>query len=86
MCSVTVTTELNLVVVDLKHLLEPGANLLKSFLCLRSFPSRASPESNSVKALSDVDNHAHDLVVAFVFEGFSNGGQLSMQPEFVHID
>ena len=70
---------------QLKHLLEPRTNLHQSVLptCLTSSPG---PQANSVEALSDVDHHAHDLVVVLVFQRLSYGRELSMEPEFVDAD
>jgi hypothetical protein len=84
---VAVATVLNLViVVDLEHLLETGTNLLEDLLRRRILAGSASPQPNSVEALSHIDHDTHDLIVSLVLESLADGGQLSMKPQFVNVD
>lgn len=46
----------------------------------------ASPETDTVEALPDVDDNTHDFTVTFVLERLTNGGQHDVQPQSVDVD
>ena len=84
-------TELHrLILCQLHCLLEPLSNLHQ-----RLFSSTIStfilshcprPKPDPEKGLPDVDDYTHDFVVTVLFEGFADGGQLSMKPQFIDVD
>jgi hypothetical protein len=91
MLSISVSAELQLLLRrQLDHLLQILANLhqdlLRLALATLALTDGAGPEADSVETLSNVDHHAHDLVVAVVFEGLTDCGQLGVQPELVDVD
>jgi hypothetical protein len=81
-----------------QHLLEPLSDRHQGLLALLrrtalitpigwdSLSNGPRPDTNSVKALADIDHDAHDFIVAFVLQGLADGGQLSVQPELVDGD
>ena len=80
----------DLIVLDLQSLLETAANFLQDVLCLFGtatlvawLAGRASPKTDTVKGLAQVDNYAHDLVVAVVFELLADCGEENAQPDVV---
>lgn len=85
-----------LLVCDLKNSLEALANLheyglrllrgtlglaLLGGVCLGA--SAASPETDTVEGLTDVDNDTHDLVVIVILKLLTNGSEQDVQPDFV---
>ena len=84
MRTVRVTHEFNgFLILDLEHLLESLADLLQhglaffdaaSLLAWCALARRSRPQSDTVEALANVDDNAHDFVVALVFELLANGG------------
>lgn len=79
MSSISVTAELQLLSGrQLQYLLESCANLHQRVLAATCLTSRSCPKTNSVKSFSNVDDHAHNLVVSFVFKSLSDGSQLSV--------
>jgi hypothetical protein len=90
MLRIRMPTELQLLLRgQLNHLLEILPNLHQYLLRLTlptlALPNRASPETDAVEALSHVDHHAHDLVIAIFFECLTNRSELGMQPELVDV-
>lgn len=72
------TTEFQLLSAgQLQYLLESCADLHQGVLTA-ALASRSCPKTNSVESFSNVDDHTHDLIVSFIFEGLSNSGQLSV--------
>jgi serine/threonine protein kinase HipA of HipAB toxin-antitoxin module len=81
-----------------QHLLEAPPNRHQRLLALlrraslaipiggNSLTNRPRPDTDSVKALADIDHDAHDFVVTFVLQSFADGGELSVQPELVDGD
>lgn len=75
-------------ILQAQDFLEAESDILQDFLALGSRASfgalvswkaladSASPQTDTVEALADVDDHAHDLVVVVVLESFANGGEL----------
>src|SRR3569833_3627023 len=47
---------------------------------------RASPHTDAVEGLADVDDHAHDLAVLFLLERLADGREHRVQPELVDAD
>lgn len=43
----------------------------------------SSPETNTPEGLANVDNHAHDLVVALILEHLADGSEHDVQPGLV---
>jgi hypothetical protein len=98
MSSVRVARELyRLVLLELKGLLEPLADLKESLLALLSSPSLAllasdgaancpCPETDTVEASPHVDHDTHDLVVLLVLKVLADGCEHDMQPERVDVD
>lgn len=85
-CCISVTTEFELFRCwKLKYILESLTNL-HQVVSTTCFASCASPQANSEEALSDVDNHSHDLMIAFIFERFSNCSKLCVKPKLVNVD
>jgi hypothetical protein len=87
----------SLVVLELESLLESPANLQKGVLALLLSPALAlftrdgttngtSPQTNTIESSSNVDNHAHDLVVFIILNVLANGGEHNVQPERVDVD
>lgn len=90
MLRVCVTAELQLFLRrQLQYILQVLANLhqdlLRFALPTLALSDRSRPETDPVKALAHVDHHAHDLVVAVVFERLADCGELSVQPELVDV-
>lgn len=50
------------------------------------FTDSARPETDAVKALADVDDHAHDFAVVLVFERLTDGAEHDVQPGLVDVD
>jgi len=82
----------NLIWVELQQVLEPLPDLLQDVLGLvrasliarsRLVARGASPETDTVKGLTGVDNDTHDFVVAFVLELFTDGGKENVHPDLV---
>lgn len=75
---------------DLEHFLEVRTklheNIFRTSILSLTLANGTCPESNSVKALSYVDDHTHDLIVTFVFESLADSSQLSVQPKIVNVD
>jgi hypothetical protein len=46
----------------------------------------ASPHTDTIKRLTDVDDNAHDLPVVLVLEGLANSGHHDLEPETVDLD
>ena len=46
----------------------------------------ASPDTDTVKALADVDNDTHELSVIFLLEGLANGRKHDVEPELIDRD
>ena len=44
------------------------------------------PYPDPIERFSNIDNHAHDFAVAFVFEGFTDSAEHDVEPEFVNGD
>ena len=44
------------------------------------------PQANSEECLSDVDHHAHNLVVVVFFESLADGRELCREPQIINID
>jgi hypothetical protein len=85
-----------LLVCDLENLLEAVADLhedslrlLRGALRLASLggvglcAGAASPETNTVEGLADVDDDTHDLVVVVILELLANGTEQDVQPDVV---
>lgn len=98
MGGIGVTGELDRVVVlELKALLEPLADLQESLLALLLRPALAllardsaangaGPEADTVEASPNVDDNTHDLIVLLVFEVLANGSKHDVQPQSVNVD
>lgn len=98
MSRICVARELNgLVVLELESLLEALANLEENLTALLLGPGlariardgladRPRPQTNSIEALANVDNHAHDLVVLLVLKVLADGCKHDVQPERVDVD
>lgn len=69
----------------LEHILESLTNF-HQIVTATCFSSCSSPETDSVKTLSDVDNHTHDFVVTFILQGFTNCSELCVKPQLVDVD
>jgi hypothetical protein len=91
MRAVGVATKLDLLIRrQLHRLLELLANLHQSLLS-RAIPAlalthRPRPQADAEEGLAHVDDDAHDLVVVVFLEGFADGGQLGVEPQFVDVD
>jgi len=86
MCCVCVPAEFKLLCCrKLKYFLESLANF-HQILATACFSGCAGPETNTVEALSDVDNHTHDLALAFILQGLADCGELCVKPELVNVD
>lgn len=86
--AVHVSHELDeLALAEVQRGLEPLADLLKSGLVSTSatlvLASSARPQTDTVEALPQVDDNAHDLVVALLLELLSDGGKQDLQPDLV---
>ncbi len=46
----------------------------------------ASPDTNTVESLTDVDDNAHNLSVVLVLEGLTDGSKHDVQPDIVDWD
>lgn len=46
----------------------------------------ASPDTDTVECLADVDDHAHDLTVLLILQRVADGGQHDMQPQLIDVD
>lgn len=78
MSCISVTTELQLLSArQLQNVLESCANLHQSVFAA-ALSSGPCPETNSVEALSHIDDHAHDFIISFIFESLTNRSQLSV--------
>lgn len=44
----------------------------------------AGPDTDTIEALSHVDDNTHDLAVAFLLKGLADSGKHDMQPELVN--
>jgi hypothetical protein len=98
MSSVRVARELDgLVLLELKSLLEPLANLEKNLFALLGGTALAlvardgasncpRPETDTVEASPNVDDYAHDLVVVLIFEVLADGCEHDVKPERVDVD
>jgi hypothetical protein len=91
MRAVGMATKLDLLIRrQLHRLLELLANLHQSLLS-RAVPAlalthRPRPQADAEEGLAHVDDDAHDLVVVVFLEGFADGGQLGVEPQFVDVD
>jgi hypothetical protein len=96
MCAVGVTGELyHIRFLQPEDLLESATNVLQDIFplsCRATFvgliarnvlSNGTGPQTNTVKALSDIHHNAHHFVVIVVLKGLSNGSKLRMQPEIV---
>lgn len=70
---------------ELQHVLESLTNL-HQVVAATCLSSGASPQTNSEEALSHVDNHTHDLLVALVLQGLTNRCKLCVKPELIDVD
>jgi hypothetical protein len=97
--TICVTRELHGIgVLQLQNLLEPSSDRQESLPALFGGPTLsvlvprdalangASPKTNSVERLADVNNDTHNLVVVVVLESFANGSELSVEPELIDRD
>lgn len=46
----------------------------------------ASPDADSEKGLSDVDDNAHDLTILLILKGLANSAHHDLEPETIDID
>jgi hypothetical protein len=46
----------------------------------------ASPDTDTVEALADVDNNAHDLTILLLFESLTDGAHHDLEPEAIDVD
>lgn len=51
-----------------------------------AFTNGASPDTDAVKSLADVDDNAHDLTVLLILERLANGAHHDLEPETVDIN
>jgi len=84
MCRIRVAGEFDCVVVlELQRLLESLTNLLEYLFTLLGCSSLSllagmraadgsSPQANTIEASPNVDDNAHDFIVVFILEIFSN--------------
>ena len=87
-------TKLNhLRIPQLQDLLKPRPDLQECFFPTirisavpRPFTHTSRPQSDPVEPLSHIDHDAHNLVVVVVFESFTDGGELGVEPERVDVD
>ena len=91
MCAIRMPTKIHhLIRPQLQRLLEPLPDLDQSLsartIATLALAHRPRPQPNAKERLPDIDDHAHDLVVAVFLEGLADGGQLSVQPQFVNVD
>ena len=79
-------------ILDQQYVLEPLANLLQHFLGLLWAPSFGSscvlasgacPKTNAVERFTDVDDDAHDLIVALILQLLAYGSQQNVKPRLV---
>lgn len=94
-CRVGVTAEFELLSRgQLQNFLEALADALEALAALQRISrfvfaafgwltSRSSPESDTPESLADVDDHAHDLVIALVLEHLANGSEHDVQPSLI---
>jgi len=46
----------------------------------------ASPDTDTVEALSDITDNTHDLAITFLLEGLTNGREHDMEPELINVN
>jgi len=91
MRAVGVTTKLDLLIRrQLHRLLELLPNLQQGLLsraiAALALAHRPRPQPDAEEGLAHIDDDAHDLVVVVFLEGFADGGQLGVEPQFVDVD
>lgn len=86
MCCVGVATEFELVIGgNLKNLFESLTNFHQG-VSTAGLSCCASPQTDSVKALSHIHHNSHNLVVSLILQSLTDRSQLSVKPKFVDVD